>query len=68
MHIRNRLPTTALLFGPEDTRPGSNITPITAFSDKTVILNKLRVFGCAAFPLVFKEIKVAPSKFSPNVD
>ncbi|KAI1004982.1 hypothetical protein K3495_g3242 [Podosphaera aphanis] len=36
MHIRNRLPTTALAFGPEDTRPGSNITPFSAFTDKAI--------------------------------
>ncbi|KAI0996262.1 hypothetical protein K3495_g11916 [Podosphaera aphanis] len=68
MHIRNRLPTTALPFGPEDTRPGSNITPISAFTDKAISLQKLRVFGCAAFPLAFKETKIAPSKFAPNIE
>ncbi|KAI0992753.1 hypothetical protein K3495_g15432, partial [Podosphaera aphanis] len=67
MYIRNRLPTTALPFGPENTRPGSNFTPISAFSDKNTNLDKLRIFGCAAFPLRFKETKIAPSKFSPNI-
>ncbi|KAI0997845.1 hypothetical protein K3495_g10344 [Podosphaera aphanis] len=68
MHIRNRLPTTALPFGPEDTRPGSNITPISAFTDRAISLQKLRVFGCAAFPFAFKETKTAPSKFAPNIE
>ncbi|KAI0992570.1 hypothetical protein K3495_g15615, partial [Podosphaera aphanis] len=68
MHIRNRLPTSALPYGPEDTRPGINVTPISAFSDKTTTLNKLRIFGCAAFPLVFKETKPAFSKFAPNIE
>ncbi|KAI0996252.1 hypothetical protein K3495_g11925 [Podosphaera aphanis] len=67
MHIRNRLPTTALPFGPEDTRPGSKITPISAFTDKAISLQKLHIFGCAAFPLAFKETKIAPSKFAPNI-
>ncbi|KAI0996590.1 hypothetical protein K3495_g11592, partial [Podosphaera aphanis] len=67
MYIRNRLPTTALPFGPENTRPGSNSTPISAFSDKNTNLDKLRIFGCAAFPLRLKETKIAPSKFSPNI-
>ncbi|KAI1003302.1 hypothetical protein K3495_g4899 [Podosphaera aphanis] len=67
MYIRKRLPTTALPFGPENTRPGSNSTPISAFSDKNTNLDKLRIFGCAAFPLRLKETKIAPSKFSPNI-
>ncbi|KAI0992488.1 hypothetical protein K3495_g15697, partial [Podosphaera aphanis] len=68
MYIRNRLPTTALPFGPENTRPGSNITPVTAFSEKEISLKKLRVFGCAAFPLIHKETRAASSKFAANAD
>ncbi|RKF56399.1 hypothetical protein OnM2_081035 [Erysiphe neolycopersici] len=36
MYIRNRLPASALPYGPENTRPGSNITPVTVFSDKMI--------------------------------
>ncbi|KAI1007861.1 hypothetical protein K3495_g375 [Podosphaera aphanis] len=67
MHIRNRLPTSALLYGPEDTRSGTNVTPISASSDKLKKLNKLRIFGCVAFPSVFKETKPEFSKFAPNI-
>ncbi|KAI1007984.1 hypothetical protein K3495_g242 [Podosphaera aphanis] len=52
MYIRNRLSTSALPYGPNDTRPGSNITPISAFSNKKIDLKNLRVLGCAALPLV----------------
>ncbi|KAI0992493.1 hypothetical protein K3495_g15692, partial [Podosphaera aphanis] len=68
MYIRNRLPTSSLPFGPENTRPGSNITPVTAFSEKPISLKKLRVFGCSAFPLIFKATKPANSKFAANID
>ncbi|KAI1002470.1 hypothetical protein K3495_g5738 [Podosphaera aphanis] len=67
MYILSRLPTTALPFGQEDTRPGSNITPVTAFSDKVISLKKLRVFGCSAFPLIHKETKSAASKLAANI-
>ncbi|KAI1005925.1 hypothetical protein K3495_g2299 [Podosphaera aphanis] len=66
--IRNRLPTTALPYGPEETRPGSNIRPISAFSDKQISLKNLRVFGFTAYPLIFKDTKIAPSKLSPNME
>ncbi|KAI1003627.1 hypothetical protein K3495_g4578 [Podosphaera aphanis] len=68
MHIRNRLPTTALPFGPENTRPGSNITSVTAFSGKEISLKKLRVLGCAPFPLIYKETRAASSKLAANAD
>ena len=68
MHIRNRLPTLALPYSPKDTRPGSNLTPISAFSDKAITLNKLCIFDCAAFPLVFKETKILFSKFDPDME
>ncbi|KAI1007970.1 hypothetical protein K3495_g251 [Podosphaera aphanis] len=68
MYIQNRLPTTALPFGPENSRVGSNITPVTAFSDKAVTLKKSRVFVCSAYPFSFKEAKSAASKFAPNIE
>ncbi|KAI0993621.1 hypothetical protein K3495_g14563 [Podosphaera aphanis] len=67
MYIQNRLPTAVLPFGPENTRPGLNFTPISAFSDKNTNLEKLRIFGFAASPLRFKETKIAPSKSPPNI-
>ncbi|KAI0995900.1 hypothetical protein K3495_g12281 [Podosphaera aphanis] len=68
MYIRNRLPTTALPFGPENSRAGSNIMPVSAFSDKAATLKKLRVFGCSAYPLSFRETKTASSKVAPNIE
>ncbi|RKF61388.1 Retrovirus-related Pol polyprotein from transposon TNT 1-94 [Erysiphe neolycopersici] len=68
MYVRNRLPTSALPYGPKNTRSGSNITPVTAFSDKMLSLKKLGVFECSAYLLIFKETKPATSKFVPNMD
>lgn len=68
IYIQNRLVTTALHFGSENSRPSSNVTLVTAFSDEMISLKKLHIFGCAAFPLIHRDARPIPSKLAANID
>jgi hypothetical protein len=63
--LKNRVPTTALLFGDEDINIAISITPYRAFTSDYPDFDKLRVFGCKA---VLYKIEVEhPTTFEPRI-
>ncbi len=50
VYLKNRFPTAALLFGPQESDTGSAGTPFEAYKHAKPNVSKLRVFGCATWP------------------
>ena len=65
VYLHNRVPTSALPFGPEDSPTGRNITPFAAYRNRLPDLSKLKVFGCQAYVPFPKDLK--PQKFKPKM-
>ena len=64
--IRNRLPTSALPYGPPNDSPvGRHITPFGAWKDKPPNVSRVKVFGCKA--IVKYPSELHRSKFSPAI-
>ena len=51
VYLKNRLPTATLPFGPQESDTGCAETPFEAFKHAKPNVSKLKVFGCAAWPL-----------------
>jgi hypothetical protein len=63
--LKNRVPTSALLYGDEDVNVATSITPYRAFTGNYPDFDKLRVFGCKAVP--YKIEAEHPMTFEPRI-
>ncbi|KAI0993135.1 hypothetical protein K3495_g15049, partial [Podosphaera aphanis] len=63
--IRNRVPTSSLPFGPENTPSSKTFIPYTAWHEKQPKLVHLRPFGCVSTLAYPKSLH--PQKWTPNI-